>query len=257
MPGKKHLAKPCDVVYLYDGSFEGFLCCVHQSVYTRQIPAAIWAQDEAQPTLFEQRSVETDREKAARVLASIPKKLGGRMLELVRTVFLSCMPEMELGLLRLLLLAYEEGPGVLGMLGHPVVAPVLAAERHLLGERHLLLGFVRFADYGGVLVATITPKNFVLPFLASHFTARYPEEEFIIYDKAHGAALVCKNHKTEIVPLQSLELPQPDGPETLYRDLWKRFYHTISIKERENHKCRRTHMPKRYWENMTEMRELL
>ncbi|MEG2653524.1 MAG: DUF4130 domain-containing protein, partial [Ruthenibacterium sp.] len=41
------------------------------------------------------------------------------------------------------------------------------------------------------------------------------------------------------------------------RALWQRFYQTISIAARENPKCRMTHMPKRYWENMLEVREEL
>ena len=44
----------------------------------------------------------------------------------------------------------------------------------------------------------------------------------------------------------------PDEKEANYRLLWKRFYDTIAIKERENPKLRQTHMPKRYWNTMTE-----
>lgn len=38
----------------------------------------------------------------------------------------------------------------------------------------------------------------------------------------------------------------------MYRQLWTRFYNTISIEGRYNPKCRMTHMPKRYWAMMTE-----
>ena len=30
------------VVYLYDGSFEGFLCCVFESFAQHEIPFAVW-----------------------------------------------------------------------------------------------------------------------------------------------------------------------------------------------------------------------
>ncbi len=30
-----------DVIYLYDGSFEGLLCCVFESVYGRELPIDI------------------------------------------------------------------------------------------------------------------------------------------------------------------------------------------------------------------------
>ena len=254
---KRCLAWPANVVYVYDGSFVGFLCCVHESVYTHELPAAIFSPGEGQPSLFEQRWVESDAEKASRVRASIPKKISNEALLLVETVFLSCIAEKELVLLRFLLLGYREGGKVASLLGHREVAPVLAAERHLLREAHLLKGFVRFSDYDGVLAASITPKNFVLPFLQEHFVARYSEEDFIIYDKAHKAALLFQNQKADIMPMEDIQFPAADDTEQGYRALWKQFYHTIAIEARYNPKCRRTMMPKRYWENMTEMMDLL
>ena len=47
----------------------------------------------------------------------------------------------------------------------------------------------------------------------------------------------------------------PDETEAKYRLLWKRFYDTIAIRERENPRCRMTHMPKRYWGTMTEFQD--
>ena len=44
----------------------------------------------------------------------------------------------------------------------------------------------------------------------------------------------------------------PDEREAEYRLLWKRFYDTIAIKERENPRLRMSNMPKRYWGTMTE-----
>lgn len=213
--------------------------------------------EDTEPTLFAQQTIITDTQKARRVRESIPKKISHEAQTLVETVFLSCLANKEIALLRFLWLGYRKGARVLAMLGHPDVQRVLDAEKHLRSETHLLTGFVRFSDYGGVLGATITPKNFVLPFLAPHFVARYPHEEFLIFDKNHRAALVYQNRRQTIVPLEDIQFPQADEMELAYRALWKHFYNTVSIKARENPRCRMTHMPKRYWENMTEMAELL
>ncbi len=257
MKRRRLALRPSDAAYLYDGSLPGFFCCVHESVYSGELPAAICAEQEAQPSLFSQRLITTDAEKAERVRRSIPREISPRAYELVQTVFLSCLAEREMAMLRFLLLGYREGSGVPWMLGHEDVAPLLAAEKHLGGEVHLLTGFIRFSDYGGVLAGSISPKNFVLPFLAPHFTARYPEEDFLIYDKTHRAALVYEKKSCRIVPMEGIEFPQAGEEEEAYRALWRRFYHTVAIEARTNPVCRRTHMPKRYWENMTEMAELL
>lgn len=242
-----------NVIYLYDGTFEGFLSCVYESVYSREMPLDIQPMHDAPPTLFLQRMVETQPEYAARVFASIPKKIGDTAAELVQTVFLSCARDKEMKLLRFLLFGYKNGMRTMQMLAHPLVTPLLTAQLSLKNEVHLLLGFVRFADYDGALVSVITPKNYVLPFLKEHFCSRFAQENFMIFDKTHGAALVWQNGTAEIISLEALELPEITEDEAAYRALWKRFYDTVAIAARENPRCRMTHMPKRYWENMVEM----
>ena len=256
MPGFQPLAEPANVVYAYDGSFQGFLCCVFESVRTREIPFEIVPEEEPL-ILLEVRHIATDPEKAERVRASIPKKISQRALDLVSIVFLSCLEQKENKLLVFLLRAYGEGSALLQKLGDPVVAPVLAAEKHLLGEAHLLKGFIRFSDVGGGLAAVITPKNFILPFLVRHFVLRYKEEDFIIFDKTHRAALIYRKGRYEIAQIEGFEPPELSEKEEKVQALWKRFYDTIAIEGRENPRCRMTHMPKRYWENMLEVKDLL
>ncbi len=257
MPDPKPLMKQSEVVYLYDGSLPGFLCCVHESVYAHEMPFAIQAEGEAQMALFFRKRVQTDLKKAQRVSDALLKKVSQRAFDLMRTAFYSCMPEREIALLRFALLAFSMGPKVTDMLAHPDVASLLEAERHLLREGHLLTGFVRFSDCDGKLVAAISPKNFILPFIAGHFTDRYQNETFAIYDKTHKAALYYQDGKMELVQLEESLLPEASDTEERYRALWRQFYRTIAIEDRYNPKCRMTHMPKRYWENMTEMRDLL
>ena len=87
----KPLAVPYDIIYVYDGSFNGFLCCVHESVYSGKIPMDIAVEEPI--TLFEVLFIETDDQIAGRVLKSIPKKISPEALNLIKTVFLRyCHP---------------------------------------------------------------------------------------------------------------------------------------------------------------------
>ena len=256
-PQQRAVDSSAAVVYRYDGSLAGFFCCVYESFYLKEMPSAIKPERDAQPTLLYTKTITTDQAIATRVRDSIPSKISEDALDLIENVFFSCLKQKELYMLRFLLLAYREGTKTLEMLGHPDVVPLLDAEKHLFKEAHLLKGFVRFSDYGGVLASCITPKNFILPFIANHFCSRFPEEEFIIFDKNHKAALIHQGRRREIISLDELPFPEADEAEERYRALWKNFYHTIAIEARYNPRCRMTHLPKRYWENMTEMRELL
>lgn len=241
-----------DIRYLYDGSFEGFLSCVFDAVYSRTVPVDICEQSIAQPSFYQDVWVSTDLEHAQRVYDSIPKKICPDAAELVRDAFCSCVPQKELLIFRFLIFGYRYGKQVYYMRSHARVAPLYEAQRHLHNEAHLLQGFVRFTDTGRALVAKITPKNFVLPYLAPHFCERYATEDFLIYDDTHGVALMWKQGVGSMLPLEALEMSPVTEKEAQMRALWKSFYQTIAIKERENPVCRRTHCPMRYWSNMTE-----
>ena len=251
MPGFKLLTTKSNAVYEYDGSLGGFYCCVHESIYKKEMPLSIITQGSG--GLLPPKWIETDREKALKVRESIEKKISPAALALCETVFLSNLADKELHTLRFLLLGYEVGALVTGMLADPVVAPLIEAKRFIGNEAHLLKGFVRFREYEGKLVATITPKNYVLPVLMPQFCERYAEETFMIYDKTHHAALVYENGRAQIGYLQELNLPEKEEKEKYYQALWRQFYRTIGIEPRRNERTRRGHMPMRYWENMIEM----
>lgn len=244
-----------DVVYRYDGGFEGFLCCVYESFARHELPFAVWTPERETATLYPVKVICTDPAIAARVFASFARKLGKDAERLIMTCFLSGQEDKECRILRFLHLAYAEGPRVMALLGHPDVAPLYAMQKNISRETEKLMGFIRFEESGGMLGAVIHPKNYVLPLLRAHFCARYPEEDFLIYDASHMAVLLYRDHRASLTDLtEPLALPPPDAKESYYQQLWKQFYKTLEIRPRRNETCRRTLCPKRYWADMTELR---
>ncbi|QUO38051.1 TIGR03915 family putative DNA repair protein [Dysosmobacter sp. Marseille-Q4140] len=240
-----------EMIYEYDGSFEGFLCCVFESYAQKEVLTAIVGGEDPAITLFPVRTVETDPAHAARVLRRIAK-CSPEALDLLRRGFLTCLPDREMHLYRMVRRLLEEGPGFLRDLADPELPPLRQAVRHLASEAHLLKGFVRFSELGGVLGGEIAPKNRVLPLLRCHFCARYREEKFFLYDRTHHEVLLYAAGRAEIRPLAHFRMAPPEEAEARYRLLWKRFYDTVAIRERYNPRCRRTQMPQRYWGTMTE-----
>ena len=241
-----------DMIYRYDGSFDGLLCCVFESYEKKEIPMDIIHLDTDQLMLFPARTIATDKEKAQRVLRSIPTKIGVSALDFIRHAFLTCYPQKELYILLFLRLGYQHGPSVMTMLTNDIVNTLFKAVKQLNNESHLLKGFLRFSVLNSILVGEISPNNYVLPLLARHFCERYPNERFFIHDQAHGMGLVYQPCQAAIIPIQAIELPEADEDELKFRKLWQLFYDTIAIKERYNPRCRMSHMPKRYWAYMTE-----
>lgn len=240
------------MIYLYDGSFEGLLCCVFESYAQKEIPADILSPDMPQTVLFPAKEIATDPSKAQRVLDSIPKRMGPEALDFLRQAFLTCLPQKELYILLFLRMGYSHGPSVMDMLADDVVHTLFKAVKHLKNESHLLKGFLRFSVFNNVLVGEIEPKNYVLPLLAQHFCQRYPEERFLIFDKTHGMALAYRPYQSAIMAVEDLVLPEPDQEEQFFREMWRLFYDTIEVQGRHNPRCRMSHMPKRYWKYMTE-----
>ena len=202
--------------------------------------------------LLDVKTIETRAGRAERVLSSIPEKMGYAALDFVRRAFLTCLPNKELYILKFLRLGYRHGPSVMNRLTDETVHALTVAVRHLNHEAHLFQGFVRFSEVNGALTAQIEPKNIVLPLLARPFAERYPGERFLIYDKTHGMVLLHRNRSVHICDAEAFEQPQPGEEEIKFRELWRLFYRTIEIKERRNPRCRMSHMPKRYWNCMTE-----
>ena len=247
-----------DVVYLYDGSFEGFLCCVFESFAQHELPFAVWTPERETATLYSVKEIPTDHAKARRVFASFRAKLGEETEFLVTRDFLSGWEDKELRLIRFLHLAFALGPGTVKRRGHPEVAPLYQMKQSLDWEVDKFQGFVRFQEHDGMLGAVIHPKNYILPLLRGHFCARFPEENFLIYDAVHQAVLLYQNHKAQLMELaEPLTLPPPDEKEQQFQELWRQFYKTLEIKARHNEKGRMTHCPKRFWADMTEMKEEL
>lgn len=247
-----------DAAYAYDGSFDGLLSCVFESYVRKEDLVDLRSDADPQYTLFVTRWVETCPEKANRVYAAIGQKISPAAQELVRRGFLTCDPQKDLLIYRFLRLGFKHGRAVMDMLTENTVHRLRKAVRHLNTESHALMGFVRFSVYGETLVSVIEPKNRVLPLLAAHFCDRYRKESFMIYDKTHGQALIHRAEeagagKAEIVDVDELILPEAGEQDQAYRRLWKQFYETVAIRERINPRAQMSHMPKRYWGQLTEM----
>ncbi len=243
------------LIYVYDGSFDGFLCCAWRALQLGEEPCEILLASEAPLSLFEVREVVTEEALARRMQGRIRQRMGERALALVKRSFLACLEQKEVHMLEFLRLGRCFGQRAVDMATHPSVQCLLKAVRHLVNEAEAYRGFVRFSELGGALVSVIEPKNQVLPLICSHFSNRFPDEVLVIYDKTHASVLLSDRGKVHIGYLEEFTPVLPDRRERNYRALWQSFYDAISIRQRVNPRCRMSHMPRRYWQQLTEFWE--
>ncbi len=239
------------IAYRYDGSFPGFLCCVWDALEHKIEPTAFLLWEDG-PTLWKERRVPTDENRARRLYAALAKRVSGRFRHFIFWGFLTCLPERELALFTLIRRGMTQGKRAAMDLSDPVMARVMLAYQKLATEQDHLKGFVRFSDLDGVLTGEIEPKNRVLPILAPHFAARFSGERLALYDRTNREIFLSDRGRWEILPAENFQMGPAGETERSFRALWRNYFKAIAIEGRINPKCQSTHMPKRYRHVMTE-----
>ncbi len=239
--------------YLYDGTFDGLLTCIHFHYYNEKAEG-IYIKEEYQENILRTSViVETDDEKAGTVYKAIRDKISPYDLRRIYKVFMSSEQGKEMKVLNYVRYGFKRG-GSIGLLhGDPVVYAVQAIEKKVNTEIHRMKGLIRFFELEeGILYSQIEPDHDILEFLANHFTDRYKNEPFIIHDLKRSKALVAYHSEWYITHFTKENVTGYSEAEREYSRLWKKYFETIAIKERTNPRCQKNLMPQRYWKNMTE-----
>ena len=246
-------------IYICTDSITGIFSAVYEAWKDRRREGAsgIAIQGSVEPELFcEYREILEKESKAEAVERMILGNLGQDVYHHIYYAALSRDDQKGEAILGTLLAARK----IMEHLGNPSVEKVFELSRAVGNEAHLLTGFVRFQELeNGILFADITPKNQVLPCLGAHFQERFPLENWMIRDKNRDMFVVHESgRRWVLVQEEDMEgrldarLSRLSDQEEEMQKLWREFCNTISIKERENPKCQRTHLPLRYRPNMTE-----
>lgn len=247
-----------NVTLVCDESFDGIMTAVYDGwvLMNKGCNIQIHPGKDYAPTFFSQFvPIETDMDKAVRVAESIRVKVSDKAYRMVYEACMHYDGDRADTVFEFLKLAYPVGARVTQMLANPYVMRLMELKRKVLNEAHLFKEFLRFDELkGGVLYGKIEPKCDVLPFVSQHFEARFPEEDWIIYDEKRKKAAVHK-HGMDIIVVEGQDIEQLTKElqtEDEYRELWKVFFNTIGIESRYNPKCQQNHMPEWYRRNMTE-----
>ena len=100
------------------------------------------------------------------------------------------------------------------------------------------------------MFSEITPKAQILTCVADHFEDRFPLEigsymikriKYVLYTELGKDGDLCG--ESFLMRERQRIYRKRNGNMSF---LWKRFFHSVSIKERENPKCQQAHLPFRY-----------
>ena len=255
-PHNPHNPHNSPVIYIYDGSLDGFLTCVFQAFSLKERPELISKKTDVQLSFgTEIREIETKKEAADRVHTGIIKKLGDDTLTTVYHAVLSAEEDAETTALTYLRLGFKYGTGIYNNLADGRIMRMSKISRNVSWEGVRFMELLRFSELeGNILIAEFEPFSHVLPIIMPHFADRLSTQPFIINDKKRKLAAVYDTKQWYLLSSEDMVLPDYSSSETQYRDMWKLFFNSIAIKERTNLKLQMQHMPKKYWKHITEMK---
>lgn len=202
-------------------------------------------------------TIETDYELSAKVAKSVKQKISAEAYENCVRAALSDVEGRSDTIYRFMILGFHMGREVMNHLSNDVVIRMFAMNRQVGNEAHHMTGFLRFQEVGeGILLAIMRPKNHILSLIAPHFADRLNNENFMIYDEGRKVAAIHSKNTEPVLMEMDQEmiraLDHSKSKQKEYEALWKTFYESISIKERENWKLQRNNLPLRFRGNMTE-----
>ncbi len=281
-----------EVAYAYDGTLEGLLTAIFSSYANHEDPTDVEPARRLQPRLGQRVAViETNPDYALRVLRGVRNRCGWQAALALKRAAVSDEPDAGTAAYRFVRYATDEqkrrdcdhcrkratckGRGGMGPcpkqrgrafsdITHPAVERLFQISRSISQECEHMRQFIRFEHLGGegasLWFARCNPKAAVIPLVMDHFVERLSDMPFIIYDEVHEMAGVYDGGDWYLVNTAgqgdlARALPASTADEALYAEAWRTFYRSVSIDARMNPELRRRFMPKRFWKNLTEMKE--
>jgi len=185
-------------------------------------------------------------------------------MKLIYVSWLSELPELSTPLFRYVCKVFRQGDVSRNFADNDVLM-VTNIARRVLHEQLRMKQFIRFQKAkDGTYLAVVSPDHNVLPLITDHFSDRFNDQSWLIYDARrhygfnyNGQTVIRITFENEAgVPFDlgngKLDADVLSSDDQLLQDLWRTYFKAICIRERKNPRKQLQDMPRRYWKYMTE-----
>ncbi|WAM34521.1 TIGR03915 family putative DNA repair protein [Caldicellulosiruptor morganii] len=242
-------------VFLYDGTFEGFLTCAERilSVDIDIEKLRIENKSTYQPMFFDTAVFVNANKGISNMLKErIIKKADKNTFKKIYYCFLSEVQNKEMYIYKYIKLVLKQGKKVKYFYHDDVVNFVEKVSKSVSREIGKYMGLMRFNESeDGLLYAQFEPVNDILVPISYFFRGRLANFRWIIHDKKRGKLSFYENGRIRFLKKADLKTAF-SNEDLLYQNLWKTYFKTMTIEERKNLKLQRQNMPKKYWKYLTE-----
>lgn len=249
-------------IFFYDKTFEGLLTAVFDAYNRKVFPDRLLREGEI-PPLFADGSftVCTDSRKSERVWAAVEKKLSRPACNMVTYAWLSETEGSDELIFRFLRKTIDSDVSIETNFGDKDVLELHRIAKKVAYEAQYLKMFVRFQKAADdTFFAPVSPEHNALPIAIEHFTDRFADQKWIIYDVRRHYGFYYDLHRTIEITFDDdshllsgkLDEKLMAEDEKMFQELWRSYFNAMTIKERLNLRKQRQDMPKRFWKYLTE-----
>jgi probable DNA metabolism protein len=253
-------------VFVYDATFEGLLSAVFESYERKLVPEKVVSVLSLNHSLFDTEiTITSEPEKASRVWKSLQNKLSPRNKQLPYHAFLYGKDETDQTVFSFIRLVFDTPHDVDHDYANPVVLKIKQIQRIVAKEACRTLQFVRFQKSADdIYFAALSPEFDVLPMVVQHFSNRFKDQQWIIYDLKRDYGIYYDLNDVKEITLDTKQFSQLTGEindnvmeesEAGYQAYWQQYVKAITIRERLNLKQQLRCMPHRYWKYLPEMKK--
>ena len=250
------------LIFFYDKTFDGLLTAIFDAYSRRTFPDRLLQVGEPAPLFADETyTVVTDPTRAERVRHGLMRKLPAEATTMILRAWLSEQPAVDELLFRYIRKTFDATESIALNFADLDVLEVRNLALKVSREAHKLKQFVRFSKTAdGIYVAPIRPVYNALPLIVPHFTDRFADQPWMIYDIRRRYGYHYDLHTTREVTLSAdtalRSRLDPDllaADEQRFQDLWRAYFRSLTIRERLNPRKQRQDMPVRFWPHLTEM----
>jgi probable DNA metabolism protein len=250
-------------IFFYDRTFEGLLTAIFDAYSRKTFPDKLLPTGATTPLFTdEEHTVITQDEHAGRVWTALRQKMPSDLCNMLMHVWLSEAPESDELLFRYIRKIIDAPRIYVLNFSDPDVLQIRKLARKVAHEALYLKQFVRFQKAAdGLFFAPVRPQHNALPLAVDHFTDRFADQQWVIYDLRRGYGYHYDLHQTREITLSDegehmlgnrLDSALMAKDEQLFQQLWKGYFDALTIRERLNPRLQRQHMPVRFWRDLTE-----
>ena len=249
-------------IFFYDKTFEGLLSAVFDAYEKKIFPEKLLRYGDI-PLVFTEttHSVVCDEQHANRVWKGLQKKLPKNACNMLMYVWLSELKGSDELLFRYICKMFDTNQMFQYNFGDTDVLEVQKIARKVAHEALYIKQFVRFQKAAdNIFFAPIRPLFNALPLAIDHFTDRFADQQWVIYDLRRQYGYYYDLHTTQEITFTDddhllsgkLDEALMAEDEKMFQDLWKSYFRALTIKERINPRLHKKNMPVRFWQYLTE-----